>query len=134
MENLYRKYGGFVLRRCLALLGDEADAREVMQDTFVAYWQRYGNVESPGGLLYRIATSRCLNRIRDRRAETAGREDEELLHEIASSDCLETALLSRDFLERAFGREEESTRVMAVLHFYDGLTLEEVAAEVGLSV
>jgi RNA polymerase sigma-70 factor, ECF subfamily len=27
-----------------------------------------------------------------------------------------------------------STRVMAVLHYLDGLTLEEVSAEVGLSV
>ena len=31
-------------------------------------------------------------------------------------------------------REKPSTRVIAVLHLVDGMTLEEVAREVGLSV
>jgi RNA polymerase sigma-70 factor (ECF subfamily) len=37
-------------------------------------------------------------------------------------------------LERLFGNEPESTQVMATLHLYDGLTLEEVAQETGMSV
>jgi len=32
------------------------------------------------------------------------------------------------------GREQASTRTIAVMHLVDGLTLEEVAREVGLSV
>ena len=35
--------------------------------------------------------------------------------------------------EQLLGREAESTRVMAVLHFVDGLTHEEVGREVGLT-
>ena len=37
-------------------------------------------------------------------------------------------------LARLFGPEPESSRTMAVLHLVDGLTLEETAAAVGLSV
>ena len=37
-------------------------------------------------------------------------------------------------LERLFGGHQESTRVIAVLHYVDGMTLEEVAGEVGMSV
>ena len=37
-------------------------------------------------------------------------------------------------LAQIFSREQPSTKTIAVLHLLDGLTLEEVAAEVGLSV
>ena len=39
-----------------------------------------------------------------------------------------------NLLERLVGRHQEATRTMAVLHFQDGMTLEEVAGEVGMSV
>ena len=47
---------------------------------------------------------------------------------------MEDQLGAKRFLNRIFGREEESWRVMAVLHLVDGMTLEEVARECGLSV
>jgi RNA polymerase sigma-70 factor (ECF subfamily) len=37
-------------------------------------------------------------------------------------------------LARLFGRHPESSRTIAVLHFVDGLTLEEVALETRMSV
>jgi RNA polymerase sigma factor (sigma-70 family) len=37
-------------------------------------------------------------------------------------------------LNRLFGAEPESSQVIAVMHHVDGMTHEEVAAEVGLSV
>ncbi len=42
--------------------------------------------------------------------------------------------MARLHLRNAFRSELQSTRVMAVLHHVDGLTLEQVAREVGLSV
>jgi RNA polymerase sigma-70 factor (ECF subfamily) len=37
-------------------------------------------------------------------------------------------------LEALFAREQVSTRTMATLHYVDGLTLEETASEMGMSV
>jgi RNA polymerase sigma-70 factor (ECF subfamily) len=37
-------------------------------------------------------------------------------------------------LDKLFARHRESSRVIAVLHYLDGLTLEQVAREVGMSV
>jgi RNA polymerase sigma-70 factor (ECF subfamily) len=42
--------------------------------------------------------------------------------------------MARLHLGHAFRTELRSTQVMAVLHHVDGLTFEEVAREVGLSV
>lgn len=91
------------------------------------------DAEYPSSLLYRIATNICLNRLRGRarRAET---REEEALFSIASEEDIEARSAAGRLLDRLFGRQPESTRVMAVLHFVDGLTLEEVARETSLSV
>jgi RNA polymerase sigma-70 factor (ECF subfamily) len=46
----------------------------------------------------------------------------------------ENLSLARRALDRIFGGELASTRLIAVLLYVDRLTLDEVAAEVGMSV
>ena len=135
VEALYRKYGPMVLRRCRQLLQDEDQALDAMQDTFVQllrYQERLTD-HGPSSLLYRIATNTCLNALRSRKRRPRSGQ-EELLMEIASLDDHEERSVTRAFLDELFSREQESTRTIAVLHYVDRLTLEETAAEVGLSV
>jgi RNA polymerase sigma factor (sigma-70 family) len=135
VDALSRRYGPMVLRRCRRLLGDEDEAVDVCQDVFVRLIEhrRHLDARYPSSLLYRIATNLCLNRIRDR-----GRRpivsDDELLVGIACADEPGAGSDARLLLDRLFGRHPESSRTMAVLHYVDGLTLEEVATETGLSV
>jgi RNA polymerase sigma factor (sigma-70 family) len=135
IENLTRRYGPMVLRRCRRLLRDEDAAMDACQDVFVRLIERRErlNARYPSSLLYTMATNLCLNRIRDRRRRPTT-SDEEMLLRIASTERPGAALEARARLDRLFGRHPESSRTIAVLHYLDGLTLEEVAAEVGLSV
>jgi RNA polymerase sigma-70 factor (ECF subfamily) len=131
IEALYERYGPMVLRRCRHLLHDEDEALDVMHNVFMNLIRHAGrlDVRYPSSLLYRIATNLSLNRIRDRKHEPA-RPGDEMLHAIACNPDSDAPLL----LERLFGRHPESTRTMAVLHYLDGMTLEEVAGECGMSV
>lgn len=135
VDKLYRRYGPMVIRRCRQLLRDEDQALDAAQDVFVRLLERRDRLRDdyPSSLLYRMATNLCLNRIRDakRRKTTA---DQGLLERIADSEDAEGRIEARSVLERLFGRQRHSTRTMAVLHYVDGMTLEEVAAEVGMSV
>jgi RNA polymerase sigma factor (sigma-70 family) len=135
LEEYYRQYGPMVLRRCRALLRHEEKAKDAMQDVFVQLLRNAHRLEhrAPSSLLYRIATNVCLNRLRSerRRPEDAS---EELLLRIAAVDDPEEKAGARAMLSRLFRHEKESTRTIAVLHLLDGFTLEEVAAEVGMSV
>lgn len=135
VEALYRKYGPMVLRRCRQLLKDEDKALDAMQETFVRLLRHRErlNDAGPSSLLYRIATNVCLNLLRGERRRPQA-DDEELLLSIASLDDHEERSGARSFLDQLFGGERESTRTMATLHYVDGLTLEETAAQVGLSV
>jgi RNA polymerase sigma-70 factor (ECF subfamily) len=135
VEALYRKYGPMVLRRCRQLLQNEDKALDAMQDTFVQLIRHADRLtaDAPSSLLYRIATNVCLNVLRgEKRKPLSGRE--ELLMEIASVDEHEERSVTRAFLDQLFSREKASTRTIAVLHYVDRLSLEQTAAEVGLSV
>lgn len=131
----YRAHGPMVLRRCRSLLKDEELARDAMHEVFVQVVRREDRLidQGPSSLLYRMATNVSLNMIRTRRRHPED-PDDDLLVRIASIDDSEQRTGVRNLLTRLFTGEQESTRVIAVLHLLDGLTLEEVAAEVGMSV
>jgi RNA polymerase sigma-70 factor (ECF subfamily) len=135
VEALYKKYGPMVLRRCRSLLRDEEKAQDAMQDTFVRLLKGRERLtgDAPSSLLYCIATNVCLNVMRSEkvRPESAG---DDTLEAIAGTDDVEALGNARILAEGIFEGEEPSTRTMAVLHYVDGLTLEETAARVGLSV
>jgi RNA polymerase sigma factor (sigma-70 family) len=70
VEALYRAYGSAVERRARALLGNDAEASDAVQDVFIRVLQCYCEFRgesSPMTWLYRITTNLCLNRLRDRR-------------------------------------------------------------------
>lgn len=134
VEQLYRRYGPMVLRRCRHLLKDEEKAADAMQEVFVQVLRRRGDLEvgAPSSFLFRTATNVCLNRIRTEKRHPEDRDDE-LLQRIAAAPEAEPTGAAA-ILDRLFAREQESTRTIAVMHLLDGMTLEEVAAETGLSV
>jgi RNA polymerase sigma-70 factor (ECF subfamily) len=135
LDDWYRRYGPMVLRRCRRLLRDEEKATDAMQDVFVQVLRRHGSVtgEAPAALLLKVAQNVCLNRLRSDRRHPEDRE-ETLLHSIATCEDSTARPFARALLDRIFQREPVSTRTMAALHLVDGLTLEEVAGVVGLSV
>lgn len=135
VEALTERYGPMVLRRCRQLLRDEDEAMDACQDVFVRILERRDRLEAtyPSSLLYVTATNVCLNRIRDRRRRAVPTEDSQL-EAIAAADEPAKRSDARLLLDRLFGRHPASSRTIAVLHYLDGLTFEQVASEVGLSV
>ena len=135
VEALSLRYGPMVLRRCRRLLRNEDDAMDACQDVFVRLLEHRERitVRYPSSLLYRIATNVCLNRIRDRRRRPTT-DDDAVLLTIASAETPGAREEATVMLDRLFGRHPVSSRTIALLHYLDGLTLEQVAEVVGLSV
>jgi DNA-directed RNA polymerase specialized sigma24 family protein len=131
VERLYRRYGPVVFRRCHLLLRDEARAAEALRDVFVRWLRSSEGAEdeAPAPLLHRLATRVCLERLRSTRREPENATDALVLR-IAAAPESEV----RGVWERLLGRPPVSGRELAVLHLVDGMTLEETAREVGLSV
>jgi len=127
-----------VHRRCTAMLKSESEADDATQEVFVRVLRRaqQGGVvdDKPVSYLWKVATHVCLNRLRATRRRREDASGEDLLEQLAAlDDGVGTSPLRRA-VDRVMGHEPQSTRTMAVLHFVDGLTLEETAHEVGMSV
>ncbi|WP_434421875.1 RNA polymerase sigma factor [Nannocystis pusilla] len=124
-----------VLRRCRSLLRDEQQAVDAMHDVFVQLLVHRERLVDKGAcsLLWRIATNVCLNKIRSRKRRPEDPQSE-LLAEFAAIDDAESRGVARVVLDKLFAREPVSTGTMAVMHLVDGMTLEEVAESVGMSV
>lgn len=135
IENWYREYGPLVFRRCRQFLADENDVKDAVQEVFVLVLRNRERLkdEFPSSFLYRVATNVVLNMIRSRkrRKEVAG---DEMLEIILNDDNLPEKVSIRNMLEKIFSGEPDSTKVMAVYHFVDGMTLDETAHEMRMSV
>jgi RNA polymerase sigma-70 factor (ECF subfamily) len=125
-----------VFRRAMMLLRDVTEAEDMVQNVFLRVFERWDSldVSQPSSLLWNTATRLCLNRIRDKKRRGLDCDTSELLLSIACADDDEGEKEARGILAKLFSREPESSRTIAVLHFVDGMTLEETAREVGLSV
>lgn len=135
VENLYRRYGPMVLRRCTAMLRDEDMAADAMQETFVQVLRHKSSLDAryPSSLLYRIATNTCLNAIRSRRRKFAV-SAEPFLDSLAGRENLENRVVDAWQLDQVFLDARESTRQAARIHYLEEKTLSETAQEVGLSI
>lgn len=130
---LYQRYGGMVYRRCLKLLKNEQDALDCMQDVFLTVAKTICDIQYPSSYLYRMATNLCLNWIRDHRNNQESQIDD-LVIEIASSEETDSSVTFNSVLDKIFHNEAASTKVIALLHLYDGYTLEEVSDIVNMSL
>ena len=142
IEGLYLRYGPMVLRRCRSILRNQAAAEDATQEVFVTALRFHARLhdDAPGALLLRIATNLSLNRLRGerRRPEDA---DGELALRIAGAEqeggSAESRTVARNLLAKLFRADDPlaaSTRTLAFMHLVDGMTLNEVARESGLSV
>jgi RNA polymerase sigma-70 factor (ECF subfamily) len=133
VQALYEQCAPAIHRRALELLGRDADAWDVVQEVFERMLKLRGHFRgeaSPMTYAYRAATNASLNVLRARAVRDAAAQAE-LAPEEASIDParLETANFVRALLSRLTEREQE----VAVLHFLDELSQEEIAVVLGRS-
>ena len=134
VEAWYERYGPMVIRRCRALLRNDDEAMDAVQDVFVNLLRSKGRLEGsfPSSLLYTMATNLCLNRLREKKREDRKDIDEENFFPVTDSgfDQVNAELIVETILED----ESEETRTICFMYHTDGMTLKEIGKTVGMSV
>ena len=130
--DIYHRYGPALLRKCERLLASREEAEDVVQALFMDLLGA-GRTDTSLAYLYRAATNRCLNRLRDRvrRAELLARHGTTVLGGVVAP--IDGRVIHLDLLVRLVDALDEESAEILVLRYLDRLEQEEIARLVGRS-
>jgi RNA polymerase sigma-70 factor (ECF subfamily) len=123
---LFSQYGGMVLRRARALLGDEQAARDAAQEVFLQVLRaedQFRSESSPVTWLYRITTNVCLNLLKH-----SARRPEEFAAELPEPhDERRLSVDEQLSIHAVLARVPEPLREIATYYYLDQMSHDEIA-------
>ena len=138
-EELYKANAGRLYSLAYRMLGNAADAEDLLQEIFLSAHRKlesYRGDAALGTWLYRLAMNQILDHVRSRAARTGqltdGLDDASVLADAAGHRLADRAI-DRIDLERAIGELPEGCRAAFVLHDVDGLEHKEIADVLGIA-
>lgn len=150
VEALVDCYGGWIYRVASRLLGDPRDAQEVTQDVFLTIVDKIGTFKGAAKLsswIYRIAANAAYNRLRSRRSraevsleallpvfDDEGRHVKAVVDWSSRLDDPAVVAEIRSALEGGIARLPDEYRIVVLVRDVEGLTNEEAADALGLTV
>lgn len=130
---LYRRYAGKVFAKCISMLGDEALARDAVQDIFIKVFlnlSRFSEQSSFSTWLYSITYNFCIDLIRKKKkivvvlSDDIGRIGDEPEVDIPDSVLLE---MKHDRLEKVLARLQEGDRIILLMKYMDDMSIKDIA-------
>lgn len=132
-----------VFRLAFRMTGNEQDAEDVVQVTFMRAWKNLKTFESQasfGTWLHRIAANYSLDLIRqkkrrDQKREVSYREETDILDTIPANQPTPDRLVYSDSIrnavQAALGTLTAQERTAFVLRHFEGLSISEIGASLG---
>jgi RNA polymerase sigma-70 factor (ECF subfamily) len=138
-EEIYRTHSGKLYGLILRMVGNPADAEDLLQEVFLAAHRKLEGFRGESALgtwLYRLASNHCLDYLRSRVAR-AGQltdtiDDEPALLDAGSRGIAAQTVAKMD-LERAVAQLPAGCRAAFLLHDVEGLEHREVADALGIA-
>lgn len=133
LDDLYRRYGFLLRRRCRTLLRDEATADDALQEVFVKVLQSMDDLmaaDNRVAWMYRVVDRACLDMIRRRKVRRAEPIEQ---HADVGAHHPGVDLEARNAVLRLLGEMSDDEYEVAILAFVDGANQTDIAAALGLS-
>jgi RNA polymerase sigma factor (sigma-70 family) len=139
IEKVYNEGYRAVYWTAMSLLKNEADAEDVVQDTFVSFIETYGNIEDTSkavALLKKIAANKSLNRLKSMRTENVDEEVMENL-ETVPEDFLPDSLVESDSMRKVVmdiieNSLSEEVRRTIILYYFNEMSTKEISDLLGV--
>ena len=135
-RKLFDRYHGPLYRYLVRRGLPEAIAEDILQDAFMAVWERREQIDparSLRGYLYKTCHNRAVNHYRDHRKFAIGHDQPELAIVPAQDSDLFLSELN-DALDKAVAALPERRRAVFEMCFINGLTYREAAEALRISV
>ena len=139
LEKIYNEAYKAVYWTAMSLLKNEADAEDIVQDTFVSFIESYSDLEDTAkatALLKKIAANKCLNRIKLAKTDNA---DDEFFDSVEAvpEDFLPDSIIESEDARRIVmdiinNSLSEDIRRTLILFYFDEMSTKEIAEALGI--
>ncbi|MGH8526328.1 MAG: RNA polymerase sigma factor [Gammaproteobacteria bacterium] len=138
-DEIYRRHKRFVYNLALRMMGNEADAEDLTQESFISVLRRVGSFRGEALFttwLYRLVTNQVNMHFRYRRSRPETQTGDEEFPDRGSADRTDPAqpLMDRLAIEQAVRMLPPGYRSAFILHDVEGYKHEEAARLLGRSV
>lgn len=128
---LYEKYGPTLRRRCERVLGNQADAEDMVHGLFTdLIQQRKREIGFP--YLYRAATNRCITYINSNRRQRVLLK-REIIDDFEYRYQLDDKVVDLELLSLLVKQLNKKASEVLVYRFMDNMTQKEIAAMMGVT-
>lgn len=130
-KEIYEKYSPQIYRVCLGYVNDPEQAKDMMQETFIAVWKNLSSFRNQSKIstwIFRIATNICLRHI-EKSKRMVSTELPFQIPEIPESRIEEKVT----FLYQCISELEETERLIISLYLEE-IPQSEIATIIGLNV
>jgi RNA polymerase sigma factor (sigma-70 family) len=128
-EELYNLYAGAMYNICRRFMGDEEEAKDILQDSFIDAFRKLPTLRETGTFplwLKRIVTNNCINALRKKRLSTTSMEE--------NLEVAEDELMDYDYTNHQVGEVmssidhlPEGCRTVLNLYLFEGYDHKEIA-------
>ena len=137
LTELYDRYARLIYSFALHIVGDQAEAEDVVQDVFSQVWTQAPRYEAERGAvaawLLTISRSRAIDRLRARRArpDSEAADEHQLRALVDPAEPHDVGVLAREQIARLRDAMRDLPvlqRVAIEMAYFEGLTQSEIAA------
>jgi RNA polymerase sigma-70 factor (ECF subfamily) len=136
---LVERHARPVFRLAYRMTGNEIDAEDMMQETFLKAWKQIGKFDGRaafGSWLHRICANCSLDHIRARKRKQELQALDDPMAQVAagtpSPERLAASSQITALLGTALDELSEMERAAFILRHYEGLSIEEISAALGV--
>ncbi|MBO4637051.1 MAG: sigma-70 family RNA polymerase sigma factor [Clostridiales bacterium] len=139
LEKIYNEAYRAVYWTAMSFLKNEADAEDIVQDSFISFIKNYSEMDDTGkatALLKKIAANKCLDRIKLTKTDIA---DEEFFENIEAvpedflpDSIIESSEMRKIIMDIIENSLSEDIRRTLILFYFDEMSTKEIAEALGV--
>ena len=134
-ERIYKLYAGAMYNICRRMLGDEDNAHDVLQESFIDVFQKLPGLRDTSffsAWIKRIVTNNCINYLRKKRLVTSELEDNYDV-EIEEEDDFDYKLFQIEQIKEAVDQLPDGCKTVLSLYVFEGYDHKEIGEILSIS-
>lgn len=128
-EQIYKLYAAAMYNICRRILGDDDDAQDLLQESFIDVFQKLPSLRDVGlfsAWIKRIVTNNCINALRKKRLETSELDDN-YDGPLDEDDDFDYQNYQLEQVRESIKRLPEGCRTVLNLYVFEGYDHKEIA-------